>query len=48
MQSIDTAFPTNILYILLNNEILSNLPTTLNCEFGDSNNVSSGDETPEA
>ena len=48
MQSIDIAFPTNILYLLLYKQIFSNLPTTLNWEFGDSNKVSSGEETPVA
>ena len=48
MQSIDIAFPTNILYLLLYKQILSKRPTTLNWEFGDSNNLSSGEETPVA
>ena len=48
MQSIDIAFPTKILYLLLNKQIFNNLPTTLNWEFGVSNRVSSGEDTPVA
>ena len=48
MQSIEIAFPTKILYILLNKETFNNLPTTLNWEFAASKRVSSGEETPEA
>ena len=48
MQSIDIALPTKDLYLLLNKHIFSNLPTTLNFEFGVSKRVSSGEETPVA